>query len=305
MLPFPKDFFLGETREGFYVEPMMKCAWAAQLEVLAVIEQICDKYGLRYFADWGTLLGAVRHRGFIPWDDDMDICMFREDYDKFFAVAGKELPDGYQVLSLDATVEWRRLFSRIVNADSISYDEKRLRAFHGCPYSVGIDIFPLDELPEDSQEENQFMDYFTNLYFPAHIYNMVPSEVDDIIPDMEELYHIKIDRSKNVQNQLLKLAERLSKAYLGSGSSLISHLCFHASQKLYFRKEWYEDCVYLPFEQFELPAPVNYDAVLTTLYGDYMTPVRCESHDYPFYKKQQEIFKQSLITAITDGSMLH
>lgn len=84
MLYFDKDFFLGETRNDFYIEPMIKCAWAAELEVLEVVRNICEKHNLKYFAADGTLLGAVRHRGFIPWDDDIDIMMPRDDYMRFF-----------------------------------------------------------------------------------------------------------------------------------------------------------------------------------------------------------------------------
>ena len=88
MLTFDDSYFLGETRDGFYIEPMMKCAWAAQLEVMCVIKQICEKYDIPYFAYYGTLLGTIRHKGFIPWDDDMDICMLRKDY-----TAGRAFPD--------------------------------------------------------------------------------------------------------------------------------------------------------------------------------------------------------------------
>ena len=69
----PDNFLEGEIRNSFYVESMMKKVWAAQLEVLHEIDRICKKHNITYFADWGTLLGAVRHKGFIPWDDDMDI----------------------------------------------------------------------------------------------------------------------------------------------------------------------------------------------------------------------------------------
>ena len=62
MLSFNDSYFLGETRDNFYIEPMMKCVWAAQLEVMCVIQQICEKHNIPYFADWGTLLGAVRHK---------------------------------------------------------------------------------------------------------------------------------------------------------------------------------------------------------------------------------------------------
>ena len=86
MLEFDKDFFEKEERCGFTIEPMMKSVWAAQLEVLEKIDRICKENGIKYFADWGTLLGAVRHKGFIPWDDDMDICMLRPDYLRFIQV---------------------------------------------------------------------------------------------------------------------------------------------------------------------------------------------------------------------------
>ena len=294
MLTFPKDFFLEETREDFYIESMMKRAWAAQLEVLSVIVQICNKYGLQYFADWGTLLGAVRHKGFIPWDDDIDICMLRKDYDKFLAVAEPDLPEEYQILSLHTNMEWHRLFTRNINAGSVSYDEKRLKKFHGCPYVVGVDIFPLDELPEDPQQEDLFTQFFNAVYFPAHLYDQAPSETEELIPDWETLCNIKIDPNKDIQNQLLKASEAVSKSYQNSGSPIITCMPFHSSHKRFLRKEWYSSCIYLPFEQFELPVPVDYEAVLTTLFGDYMTPVRYNSHNYPFYKTQQEIYDQTL-----------
>ena len=84
----PDDFLEGEIRNSFYVESMMKKVWAAQLEVLNEIDRICKKHNITYFADWGTLLGTVRHKGFIPWDDDMDITMKRQDYIKFARAKG-------------------------------------------------------------------------------------------------------------------------------------------------------------------------------------------------------------------------
>ncbi len=298
MLTFAKDFFQEETREGFFIESAMKCAWAAQLEVLASIDRICRKHGLRYFADWGTLLGAVRHKGFIPWDDDIDICMLREDFDRFFAIAAEELPDGYQILSLNTTTEWTRLFSRVINAGSVSYDAERLQRFHGCPYVVGVDIFPLDELPEDPRQEESFTEFFSMVYFPAQLYDQAPDETEELIPDWEALCKVKLDKSKDIQNQMLKVSENVSTLYRNSGSPLIACMLFHASYKRSLRKEWYQDTVYLPFEQFELPVPAGYDSVLTVQFGDYMTPVRYTDHEYPFYKKQQEIYMKTVLSKL-------
>ena len=91
----PESFFKGEIRNSFYVEKLMKKVWAAQLEVLHDVDMLCKKHNIQYFADYGTLLGAVRHKGFIPWDDDMDISMKREDYTKFCEIAQKELAGTY------------------------------------------------------------------------------------------------------------------------------------------------------------------------------------------------------------------
>ena len=79
-MEFQDNYFESEVIEGFFVTSMMKRSWAAQLEILKDVDSICRMHGISYYADAGTLLGAVRHRGFIPWDDDLDICMMRDDY---------------------------------------------------------------------------------------------------------------------------------------------------------------------------------------------------------------------------------
>ena len=151
MLKFSKDFFKDEEREGFLVKSDMKRAWAMQMEILKNIEEVCDRHGINYFSFWGTMLGAVRHKGFVPWDDDMDIMMKREDYEMFVEVAPKELPEGFSLLSIYNEHEWDLATARVTNGFTLSFDEKYLKKHYLCPYVCGIDIFPYDYVPDDKE----------------------------------------------------------------------------------------------------------------------------------------------------------
>ncbi|MCX4350771.1 MAG: LicD family protein [Lachnospiraceae bacterium] len=147
MLEFPVDYFQEEVREGFLVDSTMKTVWAAELEVLNEIAAICQRHGLKWYAAYGTLLGVVRHQGFIPWDDDIDIWMKREDYRKILELLPRELPKEYVVRPPYAREGYPEYQVYVNNSDSISIEPEHLQQFHGCPFYVGIDIFPLDAIP--------------------------------------------------------------------------------------------------------------------------------------------------------------
>ena len=88
-----EDFFKEEIKCGFKISAAQKLVWAMQLDMYLVFAEICEKYGLKYFFMYGSVLGAVRHNGFIPWDDDIDVGMMRKDFDVFMEVAPKELEE--------------------------------------------------------------------------------------------------------------------------------------------------------------------------------------------------------------------
>ena len=94
-LQIPEEFFKEEVRDGYFVSSDMKNLWAVELDLLNEFIRVCEVYNLRYFAEGGTMIGAVRHNGFIPWDDDIDIVMPREDYCKLEKIAVKEFKFPY------------------------------------------------------------------------------------------------------------------------------------------------------------------------------------------------------------------
>ena len=301
MLTFEKDYFLGETRNDFYIEPMMKCAWAAELEVLETVRQICEAHGIKYFAAYGTLLGAVRHKGFIPWDDDIDIMMFREDYDRFLSIASVELPNEYRIYTPYNTEDHKTAFAFLANAASVSYSPKRLQAFHGFPYIAGIDIMPLDILPDTSVERNAFFLLFNIIMSCCLKWEEQTEEVMESLSEIEELCHTAIDRTGNIPHQLCLLADHISQCYKDSESPYVSCVTYAAPANRTLLREWYADCTWMPFENTEIPVPNGYDRILTTIFGDYMTPVFWAPHDYPFYKAQEEKVKAIVSERIRRG----
>ena len=128
-MEFKPDFFKGEIRDGFYIDPMMKCAWTVQMDVLEDVQKLCRANNIQYFADGGTLLGTIRHQGYIPWDDDIDIAMLRPDYDRFLEIIKREWKDKYVLKIPGETGNYTMPFTKILNTDTISFEVTDLLKF--------------------------------------------------------------------------------------------------------------------------------------------------------------------------------
>ncbi len=290
------EYFEDEVREGFFVSSMMKRYWAAQIKVLSEIDRVCRKHNIRWFADCGTLLGAVRHGGMIPWDDDMDICMLRNDWLRFFEVAKDELPEDYSVLTLQSESEYENIIGRVVNSHAIDYSDSHLKEFFGCPYTVGVDIFPLDDLSNDEETEERRRKLASDV---ADAYEMIDAgkgdaqECRSLLAKIESDNHIILHRKGNLLRELRLLTEKLYMMHTSDDVEYIALMPFWVQKHNHkYGKELYKDTLYLPFEYISIPVPARYEEVLKIEYGDYMAVRKGGGiHEYPVYSEQEEILK--------------
>lgn len=297
MLVISEDFLKEEIRSGFTVPEMMKRVWAVEMEVLGEIHRICVEYGLTYYAYWGTLLGAVRHKGFIPWDDDIDIAMKRKDYQTLMKILPDELPEGYYNSSSYADPTHSQPLSAVMNTKYVILDQEKRQRFYGCPYICGIDIAPLDFVPRDREQAQLQRNLYTAVYSAAKNYGEYAEngEIEGYLEQIEALCQTKIIRGVNEENQLWLLLDRIAGLFDESECDKLTYfptnICYHP--EFYMDKEWFSDTMMMPFEQMEISVPCGYDEILKTIYGDYMTPSYAagRAHDYPYYKKQEEYLR--------------
>lgn len=295
---FNNSYYEDEVREGFYIPGMIKRSFAVQLEVLAVVEDICKRHNIRWFADCGTLIGAVRHRSFIPWDDDLDICMLQGDYLKFLDVAKAELPEGYTILNLDTKEDYSNFLTRIVNTDEINTSPKFLGANHGFPYTAGIDIFPLNYLYEDQEKEEE------RRLRALSLWRLLEAEADGSRSEGEielrkrifDLSGYKIDAKMSVFNGINRALNKVFFECDGNQSTKIALMPFYIRYKNnIFDMADYDTIIKGDFEGRQINLPGVYEKILNIKYGGWERA--CISggiHDYPFYKEQESILKGSM-----------
>ncbi|MBP5222120.1 MAG: LicD family protein [Lachnospiraceae bacterium] len=295
-MDFSVDFFRDEVRNGFYIPTVIKQAWAASLMVLSEIDRICTKYEITYFADWGTILGAVRHGGFVPWDDDLDICMKREDYRKFRAVADQELPAEFAIHDYERKEDHWLFLARVVNRNQICFEEAHLKKYHNFPYMAGIDIFIQDYLYPEEEHERKRCDEIKRLLAVA----------DGIVENTFQMETIERALAQISQAYKVKMHSGMSPRSLGIAIyQIVEKLMAQVPEELAYKvgqifpwglkgnkglpKEYYEKIIRLPFENTTIPVPACYHKVLESRYGDYLQIRKVwNGHDYPYFEGQRK-----------------
>ncbi|WP_022749837.1 LicD family protein [Lachnobacterium bovis] len=294
------DFFRDEIRSGFYVPTVIKQAWANELDVLEKIDEICKKYDIKYFADAGTLLGAVRHNGFIPWDDDIDICMFRDDFERFMEIAEKELPKDYTIHDYKRKENYNNFSVKIVNGQRINFELDYLNKHYNFPWLSCVDVYILDYLYEDSEQEKQRDDELLYLLAVIEILEKREELTDKdlfLLEQLEQKYNVKFLRQGSkldITNQIRDLFVKISSRVNKNESSRVGIIHpFILSGEEGVSAELYKNVVYFPFEKFKIPVPIGYDDILKNRFNDYHIIVKDRSlHNYPFFEEQKKEIEQ-------------
>lgn len=290
------EFLLDEVRCGFLVPSAMKQAWAAELEVLMEIDRVCKKHKIQYFADWGTLLGVVRHGGFIPWDDDLDIVMKRKDYEKFMSVARFDMAEGFDVQTFRNQKDFWLFMGKVVGRNHFCFEKEHLRRFHNFPYIACVDIFVLDYVYRDEQKEEErryLCKYMLGVADAIVEGRLTPAEKRRNLQRLQQMSGLVIpeiadpvEMGRYLYGEIEKLFARVPEEEADTLTQLFPWGL--KGDRFHFPKEYYETSVELPFECTTIPVPFAYDRMLKLRYGDYMRLIRnAGAHDYPFFEGQK------------------
>lgn len=230
-----------------------------QLDILKFVDSFCKKNNLKYYLAYGTLLGAVRHNGYIPWDDDIDIIMFREDYEKFVNTF-KDV--NYKVFATEVNKKYPYPFAKV--GDTRTYFEEEIKDV--IDTGVNIDIFPLDYLPEDKVDKIcKKRDFIQKIWMIKRLPRLKRRGIlKNLLLAMSQFFLAPI----SVHYIVKKMEDNAKKENL-KYSSVCGNIAYGYDPDIYLSEDFKEQ-INLSFEDTLFPCPKEYDNVLKVMYGDYM-----------------------------------
>lgn len=240
-----------------------------ELDILKAFIEVCDKLNLKYYALFGTLLGAARHKGFIPWDDDIDVGMSRQDYEIFIKKGQTLLPNYYFIQSKETEPNYPHFFAKIRDSRTtfIETSVKKFNINHG----VYIDIFPIDYYPTN-KFKSTWIEFKKKLILLSKRLMLTLDKKSKRSFTIEFIFRIGGIFSKLIyptRESCLNAWDSLSKNI--KESNLLVVYAGPKGKSVVVPIEWYGEGIELDFENIKINCPSVYKSWLTNLYGDYMT----------------------------------
>ena len=239
-----------------------------QLEIAREIRRVCQENEISCFLAHGTFLGAVRHGGFIPWDDDMDMGMLRSDYEKFCRIAPEKLKPEFCLQTWYTEPNYGLPFGKVMKRNTLYLENKKTRRLENN--GIYVDIFPYDYAPEDVQERNRLTATLLSIYRVK----LMKSGYKPWMEDDRIVWKKRIGYLYYQLKSLFVTRERLARDYdtlavAVHDSSVICERNGRTKLDCYDRS-WVEELADYTFEGETFKGPKDYDKYLTSLYGDYM-----------------------------------
>lgn len=268
-------------------------AQVAILNIFKEIKPILDQNSVPYFLLGGSLLGAVRHKGFIPWDDDIDIGIVRDDYERFLATVAKYLPEHLELRSYRDESDHHYYFSRIVDKRYLMSREGSIVA---RKENLWVDIFPLDGMPNNGLVRRIHMlrllwvrmRYHIACFDKVNLHRPNRPLSERIVIAIVKKFHCH--GGKNYKKWLVKLDALLKKYKVQESNWIVNFMGQYKFREM-FPKSYYGEGAFYDFEDMKLMGPKDYDKVLNQMYGDYMKePEDCNKnvHDAHMVKENEK-----------------
>ena len=241
-----------------------------ELEIMKEIHRVCEENSINYWLMYGSLIGAVRHEGFIPWDDDIDVAMMRDEYNRFIEVcANGALSEHFIIQNYHTDSDFEFIISRIGMEGTYS-DTASRRKMNSMSYCY-VDVFPFDIVPDDESKRNKHMQQISKLKKDIRYRRNYSYDCNSLVKKFCKRIVEKIYSIHSIAWYARKL-EKTATQYSESKSSLCAGLGggYKYQKEIQFLED-FKQLELRPFEDTQFYIPHNYDRILKNLYGDYMT----------------------------------